>query len=96
MARSRLLVSGAAVFSVLACGGAAFAADGVCYVDSQTGNDSSDGATEDTAWASPSAIDTSCTTVRFKRGSEYAVAKGQYAVDLMSLRNLKTSPTTVT
>jgi MYXO-CTERM domain-containing protein len=87
MARSLLLVSSAATLSILTHASLAFAAD--CYVDSQEGNDSFDGATEATAWASPAAIASSCTAVKFKRGSEFAVAKGAYAVDLMKLRNVK-------
>jgi MYXO-CTERM domain-containing protein len=88
MARSLFLVLGVATVSLVLHAAAASAAD--CYVDSQQGNDSLDGTTEATAWASPAAIASSCTAVKFKRGSEFAVAKGAYAVDLMKLRNVKT------
>ena len=87
MARALLLLSATATLSILAGSTEAFAAD--CYVDSVAGSDTNDGLTEATAWMSPSKIDSSCTTAKFKRGSEFAVAKGAYALDLMTLRNLK-------
>ncbi len=65
------------------------AADGTCYVDSVSGDDGNDGQTEDSAWASTEAIESSCTTVRFKRGSEFAVPFGEYAIDLMQNSQLR-------
>jgi len=59
-------------------------------VDSVAGSDTNNGSSETTAWQSPANIAASCTIVKFKRGSEFAVAKGKYAVDLMTLRNIKT------
>jgi hypothetical protein len=90
MARFPSLLSGAAALAVLLRGAVIFAADGTCFVDSVAGLPSNDGQTEDTPWQSPAQITSACTTVKFKRGSEFAVAQGAYAVDLMTLRNLKT------
>ncbi len=42
-----------------------------CYVDSVNGDDANDGLSEATAVKSQSAIDSSCTVVRFKRGSVF-------------------------
>ena len=84
----RPLVCGAAVLAVVVHTTGALAAD--CYIDSVEGDDQNDGTTEATAWKTPGRIDSSCTAAKFKRGSEFAVAQGEYAVDLMSLRNLQT------
>jgi hypothetical protein len=90
MARSHLLVSAAAVLAILAPSRTASAAV-TCYVDSVGGNDASNGTSETTAWRSLSKLTgSSCTIVKFKRGSEFAVAMGAYALDLMSLRNVTT------
>jgi MYXO-CTERM domain-containing protein len=89
MARLAVLVSGAATLSILAHSASALAVD--CFVDSVAGDDTNNGASETTAWKSTAKLTgSSCTVVKFKRGSEFAVAKGQYAVDLMNLRNIKT------
>jgi MYXO-CTERM domain-containing protein len=82
MARSLHLFSGAAMLSILAQSAAAFAAD--CFVDSVGGLDTNDGATEATAWQSPSKIAKTCTTVKFKRGSVFNIpaGSGKYAVNL--------------
>ncbi len=42
-----------------------------CYVDSVNGNDANDGLSEASPVKSQSAIDPSCTVVRFKRGSVF-------------------------
>jgi MYXO-CTERM domain-containing protein len=62
---------------------AARAAD--CFVDSVAGDDSKSALTEADAIKSLSKIPTSCTTVRFKRGSVFNLAAGSknYAVNLM-------------
>ena len=88
MARSLLLFSGAALLSILAQNVTAFAAD--CYVDSVGGKATNKGTSDTDAWSSPTMIGSTCTVVKFKRGSEFTVAKGKYAVDLMTLRNIKT------
>ena len=90
MARSTVLVSGAATISLLAHSAMALAADVTCYVDSVGGNDTNNGTSETTAWKSSAKLTgSSCTIVKFKRGSQFTVAKGAYAVDLMNLRNIK-------
>lgn len=88
MARPLFLVSGAAMLAVLAHSTAALASD--CFVDSVAGNDANDGSSEGTPWQGLAKIGSSCTIVRFKRGSEFAVAKGAYAVDLMKLPAITT------
>jgi MYXO-CTERM domain-containing protein len=62
---------------------AARAAD--CFVDSVAGDDSKSALTEADAIKSLSKIPTSCTTVKFKRGSVFNLAAGSknYAVNLM-------------
>jgi hypothetical protein len=79
------------MLSILAQSAAAFAADVTCYVDSVGGNDTNNGTSETTAWQSTAKLTgSSCTIVEFKRGSQFSVPKGTYAVDLMNLRNIKT------
>ncbi|HEY5961795.1 MAG TPA: choice-of-anchor Q domain-containing protein, partial [Polyangiaceae bacterium] len=70
------------ILAVLGQNATAFAAD--CFVDSVDGNDSSNGSSEASAWKSLSKIASSCTTVKFKRGSEFNIAAGSnnYAVKL--------------
>jgi hypothetical protein len=74
MARSLRLVSGAATLSILTLSGTSLAVD--CFVDSAAGSDTADGLTEATPVQSPGKIPTSCTVVKFKRGSEWKLAKG--------------------
>jgi MYXO-CTERM domain-containing protein len=83
MARSQVVFSGAVTLSALLLSGTSFAAD--CFVDSVAGSDTADGKTESTAWQSLSKIASSCTTVKFKRGSVFDVPAGSsnYAVKLM-------------
>jgi hypothetical protein len=88
MARSTVLISGAATFSILAYGTTALAVD--CFVDSVGGSDTNNGTTETSAWKSVSKLTSSCTVVKFKRGSVFNVPTGSFAVDLMTLRNIKT------
>ena len=61
----------------------AVAAD--CFVDSVGGSDTNDGASESSAWQSLTKIASSCTTVKFKRGSVFNIPAGSsnYAVKLM-------------
>jgi hypothetical protein len=68
MANARFALGGAAVLLLLGRSSAALAD---CYVDSQNGNDSSDGQSEATAWKTQTAVSSSCTTVRYKRGSVF-------------------------
>jgi MYXO-CTERM domain-containing protein len=73
----------ATLLAVLLPGGFAHAAD--CFVDSVGGADTNNGASETAAWQSLSKIASSCTTVKFKRGSEFNLTAGSanYAVKLM-------------
>ncbi len=88
MARSLVLVSGAAMLSILAHSAAALAAD--CFVDSVGGSDSNNGTSEATAWASPSKVTSSCTTVKFKRGSQFNLAKGVKNLGITAINSVKT------
>lgn len=74
MTCSMLLVSGAALLSVMALSGPAAAAD--CFVDSVAGLDTNNGTTDATPVKSPASIPTTCTVVKFKRGSEFKLDKG--------------------
>ncbi len=68
MARSRLPLCGAAMLVVL---GQCATALADCYVDSQTGNDSNTGQAEDQAVKTQAKIPSSCTVIRYKRGSVF-------------------------
>ena len=74
MARARSLSFGAALLAALALGSSAFAQDVTCYVDSQNGNDDRTGLSEAEAVKSQAKIGSSgstCTAVRYKRGSVF-------------------------
>jgi hypothetical protein len=79
---SRFAVCCAAVLAIVSQCPAVLAAD--CFVDSVGGNDSNNGSSEGTAWKSLSKIASSCTTVKFKRGSVFNIPTGgkNYAVNL--------------
>jgi hypothetical protein len=68
MAKARFALCGAAVLLFLGTSSVALAD---CYVDSQSGNDSNDGQSEATAWKGQTAVASSCTVVRYKRGSVF-------------------------
>lgn len=82
MAHVRLMMLFAGVFAWL-LPTAARAVD--CFVDSVAGDDSKSALSEADAVKSLSRIPTSCTTVKFKRGSVFNLAAGSksYAVNLM-------------
>jgi len=69
MVHVRLPLAGAAVLAVLMPASLVFAAP--CYVDSRAGNDSNDGLSESTPVQSQAAIPSSCTEVRYARGSVF-------------------------
>jgi hypothetical protein len=69
MVHVRLPFAGAAVVAILTPASLAFADP--CYVDSENGNDSADGLTEQTPVASQAAIPSSCTEVYYARGSVF-------------------------
>jgi hypothetical protein len=83
MARSLFIVSGAVALSALTFSGTSRAAD--CFVDSVAGSDTNDGKSEATPLASPSKIPTGCSTVKFKRGSEFKLEKGVQNLGLPSM-----------
>ena len=66
MAKARFALGGAAVLLFLGTSSAALAD---CYVDSQSGNDSNDGQSDASPWQSQTAVASSCTVIRYKRGS---------------------------
>jgi|GEM_PF-3843581 len=74
---------GGALLVILQLAAPAIAAD--CFVDSVAGSDTNDGASESSAWQSLAKIASSCTTVKFKRGSVFNIPAGSsnYAVKLM-------------
>ncbi len=88
MARSLVLVSGAAALSVLTLGGAALAAD--CYVDSVGGSDTNNGTSDTTAVQSIAKIPSGCTAVKFKRGSQFNIASGVSNLGITNFNSIKT------
>jgi hypothetical protein len=94
MARVRLSLWGAGMLAFISPA-AAYAVD--CFVDSVAGNDTKSGLSEAEAIQSLAKIPSSCTTVKFKRGSVFNIpaGSGKYAVNLMGRRS-RHSPTTVT
>ncbi len=94
MARSIRLASGAATIAILAQSAVAFAAD--CFVDSVGGNDSNNASSEATAVKSIAKLPTSCTVIKFKRGSEFKVDKGVKNLGIPSMSGYTTSVTTLT
>ncbi len=69
MVHVRLPFAGTAMLAVLTPASLVLAAP--CYVDSRAGNDSNDGLSEATAVQSQTAIPSSCTEVRYARGSVF-------------------------
>jgi MYXO-CTERM domain-containing protein len=68
MAKARFALGGAAVLLFLGQSSVALAD---CYVYSQSGSDTNDGQSETTPWKSQTAVASSCTVVRYKRGSVF-------------------------
>jgi hypothetical protein len=69
MTRTFLPLSGAVTFAILGYGANALAVD--CFIDSVNGNDSNTGLTEDQALKSQTTFPSTCTVVKFKRGSQF-------------------------
>jgi MYXO-CTERM domain-containing protein len=82
MARSLLVVSGAAALSILGIARPALAVD--CFVDSVAGSDTNDGKSETTPVQSPGKVPSGCSAVKFKRGSEFKLDKGVQNLGLPS------------
>jgi hypothetical protein len=68
MSNVRCALGGATVLVLL---GWSSVARADCYVDSQNGSDSNDGQSEATPWKSQTAVSSSCTVIRYKRGSVF-------------------------
>lgn len=77
MKQSKFVLAGAAALSVHSIAPLARAADVTCYVDGAAGDDTRPGTSEADAVKSPSKVPTSCTVVKFKRGSSFDVPYGQ-------------------
>lgn len=75
MAHARSLLWAFASFALLSRA-AALAADVPCYVDSVAGNDANDGLSEASARGSWWKIPSTCTIVKYKRGSVFNLAAG--------------------
>jgi hypothetical protein len=80
MARSILTIYAATTTSILTFSATALAVD--CFVDSVDGNDTNTGLSEDSALQSPTKVGSTCTVIKFKRGSVFNVAKGENAVNI--------------
>jgi hypothetical protein len=75
------------MLSILAQSAAALAAD--CYVESVGGNDSNNGTSETTPVKSIAKVPSSCTAVKFKRGSEFKIASGVQNLGLPNFYSIK-------
>jgi MYXO-CTERM domain-containing protein len=76
MVRARFRLLEAGLLMVLLPVAMAHAADVTCYVDSVAGNDAKSGLSEDEARQSWSNIPSTCTIVKYKRGSVFNLADG--------------------
>ena len=76
MKRVLIPLFGTALLIVLSPVSSALAADVTCYVDSVAGDDTKDGLSEANARASWSNIPSTCTIVKYKRGSVFNLAAG--------------------
>jgi hypothetical protein len=88
MARSLVLVSGAANLSILMLSGAALAVD--CYVDSVGGSDTNNGASDTSPVQSIAKIPSNCTAANFKRGSQFSIGKGVSNLGITNFNSIKT------
>lgn len=94
MKSSSFALRSATLLAVLGKSAAALAAD--CYVDSKGGSDANNGSSETSALQSPSKVPSSCTVVKFKRGSEFALAKGVKNLGIPSMNGYTSSVTMLT
>ena len=76
MKRVGIQLLGAALLVILGSVTSALAADVPCYIDSVAGNDAGDGLSEATARQSWWKIPSTCTIVKYKRGSVFNLAAG--------------------
>jgi hypothetical protein len=94
MKSSRFTVFSSTLFAVLGQSAAAFAAD--CYVDSVGGSDTNNGSSETSAVKSIAKIPSSCTVIKFKRGSEFKIASGTKNLGIAALSSYSSSVTSIT
>jgi hypothetical protein len=94
MARSLALVSRAATLSMLAHSATALAVD--CFVDSVAGSDTNNGSSEAAALQSPTKVPSTCTVIRFKRGSEFKLASGVKNLGIPSMNGYTSTVATLT
>lgn len=76
MTRARSSLFGATFLLTFGPASLALAADVTCYIDSVAGNDGNDGLSETTARQSWSKVPSTCTIVKYKRGSVFNLADG--------------------
>lgn len=76
MVRMRIRLLGCVLLVILSHASLVLAADVTCYIDSVAGNDSGDGLAEATARQSWWKIPSTCTIVKYKRGSVFNLAAG--------------------
>ena len=89
MARVRFMIVGAGLLLGLSSASVVHAQT-TCYVDSVAGDDTKTGLSEDAATQSRNKIASTCTTVKFKRGSSFAVPAGEQIVTMGYSSKLKT------
>ena len=76
MTRAQIPLFGATLLVISGSASLALAADATCYIDSVAGNDANDGLSEAAARSSWSKIPSTCTIVKYKRGSVFNLAAG--------------------
>jgi MYXO-CTERM domain-containing protein len=76
MMRVRILLWACALLVISSPASMALAADVTCYIDSVAGNDANDGLSETAARQSWWKIPSTCTVVKYKRGSVFNLAAG--------------------
>ena len=90
MACVRFVSWGAGVLFVVSLSALPAKAQTTCYVDSVAGDDTKSGLSEEEATQSRTKIASTCTTVKFKRGSVFEVPAGEQIVTMGYSSKLKT------
>jgi len=90
MARVRFVSWGSGVLFVVSLSALPAEAQTTCYVDSVAGDDTKSGLSEEEATQSRTKIASTCTTVKFKRGSVFEVPAGEQIVTMGYSSKLKT------
>ena len=88
MVRLSIPLCGPLALAMIGQATSAFAAD--CFVDSVGGSDTNNGSSETAAVKSIAKIPSTCTAVKFKRGSQFSIAKGVQNLGIANMNSVKT------